>query len=535
MADAINAIRIGHKRARKAPCLDTAEGMMQTSTSAPVRDTDYDVVLIGGGIMSATLGAMLSQLQPDWSIAAYERLDAVALESSDAWNNAGTGHSALCELNYTPELPDGSIDISRAISINEELQVSKQFWAFLVDNGLIHSPEEFVNSVPHLSFVHGEEGVAFLRARYELLSEHPLFAGMEYAEDPATIAEWAPLMMSDRDPAEPIAMTKADAGTDVNFGSLTRHLFTALQDSGAEVHPRHEVRDLNRRDDGGWNVALKDLAAGEKKTVSARFVFIGSGGGALHLLQRSGIPEGKGLGGFPVGGRFLRCTNPEVIAAHRGKVYGQPAVGAPPMSVPHLDTRMIDGQQNLLFGPFAGFSPKFLKNGSFLDLPRSIRLGNLLPMLSVALHNVGLMLYLIGQLVLTPKGRIKVLQEFIPTARLEDWELVTAGQRVQVIKPGTETRGVLQFGTELVHAEDGSVAALLGASPGASTAVPVMINLLHECFPAKVDGWYPQLVKMVPSYGQQLASDLELLADVHTNTAAGLHLDSARVVEQLSA
>jgi len=509
--------------------------MMQITTGASTGNTekiDYDVILIGGGIMSATLGAMLSQLQPDWSIAVYERLDAVARESSDAWNNAGTGHSALCELNYTPQLPDGSIDISKAVSINEELQVSKQFWAFLVDNGLIRSPEEFINAVPHLSFVRGDEGVEFLRARHELLAEHPLFAGMEYTEDRAQIAEWAPLMMADRDPDEPVAMTRSEVGTDVNFGSLTRHLFTALQESGARVHLRHEVRDLNRRDDGSWDVALKDLASGEKKTSSARFVFIGSGGGALHLLQKSGIPEGNGLGGFPVGGRFLRCTNPEIIAAHHGKVYGQPAVGAPPMSVPHLDTRVIDGQQDLLFGPFAGFSPKFLKNGSLLDLPASVRLGNLLPMLSVALHNVALMLYLIGQLVLTPKGRIKVLQEFVPAAKVEDWELVTAGQRVQVIKPGTDTRGVLQFGTELVHSADGTVAALLGASPGASTAVPVMINLIQECFPGKVEEWHPQLVKMVPSYGQQLAEDPELLADVHTNTAAGLHLGSGRGAEQ---
>lgn len=508
---------------------------MQTSSSAPVENVDHDVVLIGGGIMSATLGAMLKQLEPDWSIAVYERLGAVAQESSDAWNNAGTGHSALCELNYTPQLPDGSIDISKAVSINEELQVSKQFWAFLVDNELIRSPQEFINAVPHLSFVRGERGVDFLRKRYELLREHPLFAGMEYSEDAARIAEWAPLMMADRDPAEPVAMTKSDAGTDVNFGALSRHLFTYLQENGTRVHLRHEVRDLDQRADGAWTVDLKDLASGTKKSVSARFVFIGSGGGALKLLQRSGIPEGKGLGGFPVGGRFLRCTNPDIVAQHHAKVYGQPDVGAPPMSVPHLDTRVIDGQQDLLFGPFAGFSPKFLKNGSLLDLPASVRPGNLIPMLSVAIHNLALVLYLIGQLLLTPKGRIKVLRKFVPTAQLQDWELVTAGQRVQVIKPGVQTRGVLQFGTELVHSADGSVAALLGASPGASTAVPVMIELIHECFPGKVDEWYPQLVKMVPSYGQQLAADPELLADVRTNTTAGLHLDADRFTEPLSA
>lgn len=506
---------------------------MQTSTST--ENVDHDVILIGGGIMSATLGTMLKQLQPDWSIAAYERLDAVAQESSDAGNNAGTGHSALCELNYTPQLPDGSIDISKAVSINEELQVSKQFWAFLVENGLIRSPQEFISSVPHMSFVRGEEGVAYLRARYELLRDHPLFEGMEYTEDHAEIAAWAPLMIAGRDPAEPIAMTRSEAGTDVNFGSLTRHLFTYLQESGARVHLRHEVRDLTRRADGNWDVALKDAASGERKVASARFVFIGSGGGALKLLQKSGIPEGKGLGGFPVGGRFLRCTNPEVVAEHYAKVYGQEAVGAPPMSVPHLDTRVIDGEQDLLFGPFAGFSPKFLKNGSFMDLPGSVRPGNLVPMLSVAIHNLGLVLYLIGQLIQTPKARIKTLQAFIPAAKLEDWELVTAGQRVQVIKPGTDTRGILQFGTELVHAADGSVAALLGASPGASTAVPVMIELITRCFPEKIDEWRPQLLKLVPSYGQKLADNPELLEDVYASTCAELNLTSDRVEEQLYA
>ncbi|WP_127784526.1 malate:quinone oxidoreductase [Rhodococcus sp. X156] len=507
---------------------------MQNTTGTEA-DVDQDVILIGGGIMSATLGAMIKQLQPDWSISVYERLDAVAQESSDAWNNAGTGHSALCELNYTPQKPDGSIDITKALSINEELQVSKQFWAYLVDSGLISKPKEFINPVPHNSFVRGEKSVAFLRKRYELLHDHPLFEGMEYTEDPEIIAKWAPLMMVDRDPSEPIAMTRVETGTDVNFGALTRQLISYLEESGASVQVRHEVRNLKRRPQGGWNVTVKDLSTGERKTVSARFVFIGSGGGALHLLQKSGIPEGKGLAGFPVGGRFLRCTNPEVVAQHHAKVYGQEEVGAPPMSVPHLDTRVIDGQRDLLFGPYAGFSPKFLKNGSVLDLPSSVKPNNLIPMLSVALHNLSLVIYLIGQLLQTPKARLKTLQNFVPTAKLEDWELVTAGQRVQVIKPGTETRGVLQFGTELVHSADGTVAALLGASPGASTAVPVMIRLLTQCFPDKIDGWKPQLETMVPSYGKKLAEHPELLKTVHSTTAAELELDTDRQAEQLSA
>lgn len=500
-------------------------------TTAPQQnDGDpVDVLLIGGGIMSATLGALLTRLQPDWSVSVFERLEAVALESSAAWNNAGTGHSALCELNYTPQKSDGSIDISKAVSINEELQVSKQFWSTLVEKGLIESPREFINPVPHVSFVHGASDVAFLRQRYELLKDHPLFAGMEYTEDPAVIAQWAPLMAAERDfAASPVAMTRADAGTDVDFGSLTRHLFDYVERGGASMHFRHEVRDLTRGRDGLWEAEVKDLSTGATRTVRARFVFIGSGGGALTLLQRSGIAEGKGLGGFPVSGQWLRCTNPEVIAQHQAKVYGKEAVGAPPMSVPHLDTRVIDGQQDLLFGPYAGFSPKFLKNGKITDLLGSVKLHNLLPLLSVGLHNIGLVRYLVGQVLQSRKARLKALQQFVPTAKLEDWELVTAGQRVQVIKPrakgATGERGTLQFGTELVTAADGTVAALLGASPGASTAVPVMLELLAQCFPEKKAEWQPVLTGLIPSFGKKLADEPVLLESVHATTAAELEL-----------
>ena len=502
-----------------------------TTPVAPQHSDDgsVDVVLIGGGIMSATLGALLSRLQPDWSVAVYERLEAVALESSAAWNNAGTGHSALCELNYTPQQVDGSIDITKAVAINEELQVSKQFWSSLVEQGLIESPREFINPVPHMSFVHGAKDVSFLRQRYALLIDHPLFAGMEYTEDPETIARWAPLMAAGRDfSTTPVAMTRADTGTDVDFGSLTRQLFGCAERSGAQLHFRHEVRDLTRGGDGVWNVDVKDLASGRKSTTRARFVFIGSGGGALTLLQKSGITEGKGLGGFPVSGQWLRCTNPEVIAQHQAKVYGKEAVGAPPMSVPHLDTRVIDGQQDLLFGPYAGFSPRFLKNGKLTDLLSSVRLHNLLPLLSVGLHNLGLLRYLIGQVLQTRKARLASLQQFMPTAALEDWELVTAGQRVQVIKPRGKgesgPRGTLQFGTELVTAADGTVAALLGASPGASTAVPAMLRLLAQCFPDKAAGWEPVLTGLIPSYGKKLADNPKLLEAVHATTAAELEL-----------
>ncbi len=506
--------------------------MIPTVTSDDARPTrprdETDVVLIGGGIMSATLGSLLNRLAPEWSIDVFERLDAVAQESSAAWNNAGTGHSALCELNYTPRAADGSIDASKAVKINEELQVSKQFWSTLVEKGLITSPTEFINPVPHVSFVHGTDDVQFLRDRYAVLKDHPLFAGMEYTEDPAVIAEWAPLMAEQRDFSVPVAMTRTTAGTDVDFGSLTRHLVDHLVEAGAGLHVRHEVRDLDRGADGRWEVAVTDLATGASRTVRAKFVFIGSGGGALHLLQSSGIPEGRGLGGFPVSGQWLRCTNPAIVARHQAKVYGKEAVGAPPMSVPHLDTRVIDGNQDLLFGPYAGFSPKFLKSGKITDLVRSVKPHNLLPMLSVGVHNVSLVKYLVTQVLQSPKARLKALQTFMPSARLEDWELVTAGQRVQVIKPRGKgeqgPRGTLQFGTELVTAADGSVAALLGASPGASTAVPIMLTLIGRCFPDRADEWAPTISELVPSYGRTLADDPELLASVHRTTEADLEL-----------
>ena len=479
----------------------------------------YDAVLIGGGVMSATLATMLSQLQPDWSILVLEKLDTVGSESSDMWNNAGTGHSALCELNYTPARPDGTVDIAKAVQINEQFQLSRQFWSFLVEKGVLARPGDFINSVPHMSFVRGGD-VEFLRARYEALSQHPLFAGMQWSDDHAEIGQWAPLLMAGRAPGERVAATRAEAGTDVDFGSLTTSLFAGAAADGVELLTGHSVKDLRRRG-SGWTVVGESAAGGFQ--VATPFVFVGSGGGALHLLQRSGIPEGQGFGGFPVSGQWLRCTNPEVIAQHAAKVYGQAEVGAPPMSVPHLDTRYSHGTKALMFGPYAGFSPKFLKKGSLLDLPLSVRPHNLLPMLAVARDNVSLMTYLGKQIVQSMDQRIEALKVFYPAAREQDWELLTAGQRVQVIKKGPRG-GVLQFGTELVHAADGSVAALLGASPGASTAVDVMLRLLAQCFPAHQEAWREGLKAMVPSYGTKLSEDRDLLTRTFERTRDALQL-----------
>lgn len=489
-------------------------------------DQATDVVLIGAGIMSATLGVLLKELQPDLSIEIFERLDVAAAESSDAWNNAGTGHSAFCELNYTPQKKDGSVDTSKAISIAESFEVSKQFWSFLIQNRLIDSPESFIKSIPHMSFVWGEENVDYLRKRYEELQKSHLFKGMTYSEDRTQLDEWIPLVMEGRDKNEKVAATRMTLGTDVNFGALTRMMFNNLKTKeNVSLYFNHDVKKL-RKINGLWEIKVRDEQTGKRRVVKAKFVFIGAGGGSLPLLEKSDIPEGKGFGGFPVSGQWLKCTNPEVIERHDAKVYGKAAVGSPPMSVPHLDTRMIDGKKALLFGPYAGFSTRFLKNGSLLDLPLSIKANNILPMISAGLDNIPLTKYLINQVRQSSDERLDALREYLPNARMEDWKLETAGQRVQVIKKDAEHGGILEFGTEVVSAADGSIAALLGASPGASTAVSIMINLLERCFPEqlKTQEWQQKLRKMVPSFGQSLAEDGELCEKLRIQTTHALNL-----------
>ncbi len=476
--------------------------------------------------MSATLGVLLQQLEPTWRIRVVERLENLAEESSGPWNNAGTGHSALCELNYTPERPDGSIDIAQAVKVNEQFQVSRQLWSFLVQSGRLPDPASFINPTPHLSFVWGDDNVDYLRRRYEALVDHPLFAGMEYSEDPEVIAGWTPLMMADRDPAQPIAATRIDSGTDVDFGSLTRELTLSLHEHGATVELGSEVRSVKRTDAGHWRVSGKRVAGGESFSFDARFVFVGAGGYALRLLQKAKIDEIKGYGGFPVSGEFLRTTNPEVVARHQAKVYGKAAVGAPPMSVPHLDTRIVGGERSLMFGPYAGFSPRFLKTGSLFDLFTSIRWHNLLPMLQVGLRNIPLTWYLITQVLARKSTKFAELRSFVPDADPADWEKVVAGQRVQVIKKDPEKGGILQFGTEVIAAGDGTIAGLLGASPGASTAAPIMLSLLERCWPDRVEGWRPQLQEMVPSYGTQLADDPAVAWATMTRTAETLGIEA---------
>ncbi len=471
-------------------------------------ESNKRIVLIGAGIMSATLGVLLKKLLPGAKIDIFERLDRVALESSEAMNNAGTGHSAFCELNYTPPKPDGSVDISKAIKIASAFEVSKEFWAWLLRQNCITSPQKFIHTVPHISFVWGAENIAYLHERYEAMRLHPLFEGMHYSENREELQQWMPLVMTGRDPKEPVAATKMDIGTDVNFGELTRALFGYLETlEGVSLHLNCEVRDLEKQETGAWQVEVKDLVQDKALTIEADFVFIGAGGGALPLLEKSNIEPAEGYGGFPISGQWLVCDKPEIIAQHAAKVYGKASIGAPPMSVPHLDTRIIDGKKALLFGPFAGFSTKFLKNGSYWDLPASIELENILPMLAAGWHNLALTKYLIQEVAQSPEDRFEALREYFPEARMEDWHLAIAGQRVQVIKKDDKKVGVLEFGTELVYDTDGSLAALLGASPGASTAVTAMIDVLKKCFPheMKTPEWKSTLKQMAPSHGAPIS------------------------------
>ncbi|RVU51374.1 malate dehydrogenase (quinone) [Pseudomonas syringae pv. syringae] len=486
-----------------------------------------DVLLVGGGIMSATLAVWLNELEPSWSMEMVERLDGVAEESSNGWNNAGTGHSALAELNYTPEDKNGNVDISKAIEINEAFQISRQFWSWQVKTGVLKDPRSFINSTPHMSFVWGDNNIQFLRKRYAALQASPLFSGMQYSEDHEQIKKWVPLMMEGRDPAQKLAVTWSPIGTDVNFGEITRQFVANLKaKQNFNLQLSSEVEDINHNDDGTWRVKYKNLKDGTVTETDTKFLFIGAGGAALHLLQESGIPEAKEYGGFPVGGSWLVTDNQTLAMQHMGKAYGIASTGAPPMSVPHLDTRVLDGKRVILFGPFATFSTKFLKNGSYFDLLTSTTTHNVWPMTRVGIEQYPLIEYLAGQVMMSDDDRFAALQQYFPNAKKEDWRLMQAGQRVQIIKRDEEKGGVLKLGTEIVASKDGSIAGLLGASPGASTAAPIMLGVLEKVFKDKVatPEWQAKLHQIVPSYGTKLNNNPDRVAEEWAYTSEVLQL-----------
>jgi malate dehydrogenase (quinone) len=508
--------------------------MTVTMLQAQAAETKkVDVLLVGGGIMSARLGIWLNELEPGWSMEMVERLDNVAEESSNGWNNAGTGHSALAELNYTPEDKDGTINISKAIEINEAFQVSRQFWAWQVKNNVLKNPESFINSTPHMSFVWGDDNIKFLKKRYEALKASPLFSGMMYSEDPEQIKQWVPLMMAGRDPTQKLAATWSSLGTDVNFGEITRQFVSYLQTKQEfSLKLSSEVQEISRNSDGSWHVEYENLKDGSVTEVDAKFVFVGAGGGALKLLQKSGIAEANEYAGFPVGGSFLVTENATVAQQHMAKAYGIASVGAPPMSVPHLDTRVLDGKRVILFGPFATFSTKFLKEGSYFDLLSSVTTHNIWPMTKVGVDQYPLVEYLAGQLMQSDDDRFAALQQYFPEAKQQDWRLWQAGQRVQIIKRDEEKGGVLKLGTEIVVSADASIAGLLGASPGASTAAPIMLTVLEKAFKDKVatPEWQAKIRQIVPSYGTKLNDSPELVQQSWNYTAEVLQLTPPPVI-----
>lgn len=486
-----------------------------------------DVLLVGSGVMSSTLATLLTELAPSFNMMMVERLPHVAAESTDAWNNAGTGHAGYCELNYTPMDANGNIEINRALNINASFEVSLQFWSYLVEQGRLPATSSFINPTPHLSFVWGDGDVEFLRKRFNALKQHHLFADMEFSDDTATLASWMPLIMQNRKPKQKVAATRVNYGSDIDFGALTRHLVDTLQKNDHfKLMLETEVKSLKKLKNGHWQVCLRDVKTRKTRRVEASFVFLGAGGGALKLLQNSKIAEGKGYGGFPVSGQWLVCDNPDVIARHNSKVYGKAALGAPPMSVPHLDTRIIDGKPALLFGPYAGFTTKFLKQGSYWDLLKSLKFNNIKSMLSVAVHHFDLTRYLVGEALQTHHSRMATLRQFYPDAVNAEWHLENAGKRVQIIKQCDDKGGKLEFGTEIVAAQDGSIAALLGASPGASVSVQAMISVIEKCFSAQLQNsdWQQKMKTLVPSYGQSLVDDAELLKQVRSRTLKTLKL-----------
>ncbi|AXF77336.1 malate dehydrogenase (quinone) [Erwinia tracheiphila] len=508
-----------------------------SSTYAENTAEKTDVLLIGGGIMSASLGTWLQELQPDWKQLMVEKLDGVALESSNGWSNAGTGHSANMELNYTPERQDGSINFSKALEINELFMISRQFWTSQVQRGVLQDPHSFINSTPHMSFVWGDKNVDYLTRRYKALQQTTLFQGMQFSTDHKQIAQWAPLIMEGRDPQQKVAATWTPVGTDVNYGEITRQLIGSLKKhDNFKLETSTEVTGFKRNSDNSWHVTVTDLKDGKEHEVDAKYVFIGAGGGALKLLQKTGIPEADNYAGFPVGGSFLMTENPQITSQHLEKVYGQASVGAPPMSVPHLDARFLDGKRVVLFGPFATFSTKFLKNGSYMDLLKTTTTSNFMPMMHVGMDNFDLVKYLIGQVMLNDDDRFAALKEYYPAARKEDWKLIQAGQRVQIIKKDADKGGLLKLGTEVVTDQQKTVAALLGASPGASTAAPITLNVIKKLFPEQFNSseWQSKIKAIILSFGQELNGNVALTQQVWDNTAATLQLTKPPVIQMNS-
>ena len=486
-----------------------------------------DCLIIGGGVMSLTLASLLKEIDSAIKIDLFEKLHSVGLESSGALNNAGTGHAGYCELNYTPAGKDGRINVKKALEINSKYETTLQYWSYLSRKYKTFAPKKFIHSTPHLSLVFGDDNVRFLRKRYLLLKKHHLFKSMKFSQNKKVIAKWANLTMQGRDPNQKAAATIVNAGADIDFASVTSELLNILKNKkGFNIHLNQEVLTLKETKNALWEVTSRNNFSGEIKKVSAKFIFIGAGGQAIRMLQKTCIKEQEGFAGFPVSGEWLVCSNPKIVNQHHAKVYGMPPKGSPPMSVPHFDLRIIDGKKSLLFGPYAGFTFKFLKSGSNLDLIKSLKFRNFLPMIYVLINNWKLFAYLVRESFQTKKNRMKLLRSFYPAAKDSDWSVKLAGQRVQIIKPNSLIKGKLEFGTEVIISKNKNLAALLGASPGASVSVDSMIEVIEQFFCGKIliSKFEKKMKKMIPSYGQNLITNKKLLEKIRLSSHKALGL-----------
>ncbi len=207
-------------------------------------------------------------------------------------------------------------------------------------NGVLKNPRSFINHTPHMSFVWGDENVAYLEKRYEALKASPLFAGMQYSTDPEQIKKWVPLMMEGRDPSQKIGATWSPLGTDMEFGEITRQFVSHLKSTpNFDLQVSSEVDAIERNSDGSWRVSYSNSANGSEHTIDAKFVFIGAGGGALHLLQMSAFRKLKTTAVSPVGGSFLVNENPDVSMLHLAKAYGKASVALSPPCPCRISTR----------------------------------------------------------------------------------------------------------------------------------------------------------------------------------------------------
>ena len=437
-----------------------------------------DVIIIGAGIMGTTFATLAKELAPELNITILERLESAGEGNSWVFNNAGTGHEANCELNYTP-VDEEVISVEKALKIHAQFNVAKQFWAHLIKKGAIKDPKTFINQTKHCTIV-SESSIDELRLRFKEMSAHHFFESMRFSEDFDEIKSWIPYLMEGRPRHEKMAATVIETGTDVNFGALTQQMAEhAAQDLGVKIEYGTHVKRVHKSPAGSWLVETERHGAPVR--YKADVLFVGAGGGAFPILKKSHLPFAKRFTGFPVGGRFLQAPISAEQADHyRAKTYGKAKVGAPPMSVPHLDLRVADGQHYLLFGPFASFKPVLEKGRGFFDYLRAMRLHDIPGLLNVTLEHFPLVKYLVSETFKGEKSMFEELESFAPgLSKKFDWKPVHAGQRVQIIKDGD-----LQMGTEILVSKDKTYGTLLGASPGASVSPEVMLRCLEQLLPA---------------------------------------------------